>query len=224
MVSLLAVSVIAALPTLKPLQPPLALFTPEVLQDANAGGPQNGDRFIVFGGPTCAGRAVSSVRAMGAALTTLERVQTWFKENPGVEGKLFKKDTLAQVMKHVSAGAVSRHEPCKPWGAAGEWQLPSSDPGKLCEVKRPLGLDPPVLWFTVKGKGASVIQALPAADACQPRVSIALFDPKGKTRLVLNADFGGVMSATVVGDTCKVDFSWDPSIEAFKPEWKSCKG
>lgn len=221
MVSLLAVSLVAALPTLRPLQPPLALFTPEVMQDANTASPQNGDQFIAFGGPACAGKSISTVRAMGAALTTLERVQTWFKENPGVEAKLFKKDTLAQVMKHVSVGTVSRHEPCKPWGAAGEWQLPTADPGKLCEAKKPATSS---LWFTVKGKASSAVQALPAADACQPRVSIALFDPKGKTRLVLQADFGGVMSATVVGDACKVDFSWDPSIEAFKPEWKSCKG
>lgn len=221
MVSLLAVSALAALPALKPLQPPLALFTLEVLQDANSASPQNGDQFIAYGGGACAGRSVSTIRAMGAALTTLERVQTWFKENPGVEAKLFKKDTLAQVMKHASAGAVSRLESCKAWGAAGEWQLPPTDPGKLCEAKTP---STSRLWFAVKGKGSSAVQALPAGDACQPRVSIALFDPKGKTRLVLQADFGGVMSATVVGDACKVDFTWDPSIEAFKPEWKSCKG
>lgn len=221
MVSLLAVSALAALPALKPLQPPLALFTLEVLQDANSASPQNGDQFIAYGGGACAGRSVSTIRAMGAALTTLERVQTWFKENPGVEAKLFKKDTLAQVMKHASAGAVSRLESCKSWGAAGEWQLPPTDPGKLCEAKTP---STSRLWFAVKGKGSSAVQALPAGDACQPRVSIALFDPKGKTRLVLQADFGGVMSATVVGDACKVDFTWDPSIEAFKPEWKSCKG
>ncbi|MER2559718.1 MAG: hypothetical protein ABTQ32_03305 [Myxococcaceae bacterium] len=221
MVSLLAVSALAALPALKPLQPPLALFTLEVLQDANTASPQNGDQFIAYGGGACAGRSVSTIRAMGAALTTLERVQTWFKENPGVEAKLFKKDTLAQVMKHASAGAVSRLESCKAWGAAGEWQLPPTDAGKLCEAKAP---STSRLWFAVKGKASSAVQALPAGDACQPRVSIALFDPKGKTRLVLQADFGGVMSATVVGDACKVDFTWDPSIEAFKPEWKSCKG
>ena len=58
MVSLLAVSLVAALPTLRPLQPPLALFTPEVMQDANTASPQNGDQFIAFGGPACAGKSV----------------------------------------------------------------------------------------------------------------------------------------------------------------------
>jgi|JI10StandDraft_1071094.scaffolds.fasta_scaffold61097_1 hypothetical protein len=222
MVSLLAVSVIAALPTLKPLQPPLALFNVEVLQDANATGSQNGDELIAFGDATCAGKSVSSLRAMGAALTTLERVQSWFKENPGVEAKLFKKDTLTQVMKHASAGAIARLEPCTQWGALADWQFPSTDPGKLCIWKRiEAG---PARWFAVKGKGSSAVRALPATDPCQPRVSIALFDPKGKTRLVLQADFGGVMSATVVGDACRIEFTWDPTIEAFKPEWKSCKG
>jgi hypothetical protein len=219
--SLVALSLVSGLPALKPLQPPLALFSQEVLVDSTLHSPQNGDAFLVYSGEQCPGRAVSIMQAMGAALTTVERVQAWFKDNPGAEAALFKKDTLAQAMKHASAGVPSAATPCKPW-ATNDWQLAPTDPGKLCDSKKP----PPATerYFTVKGKASSAVLVRPAADPCKPRVSIALFDPKGKTRLLVHADFGGAMSATVVGDRCRVDFTYDPSVEAFKADWKACKG
>lgn len=219
--SLVALSLLAGLPALKPLQPPLALFSAEMLVDAKLASPQNADDFLVYGGEQCPGRGVSIMRAMGGALTTVERVQAWFKENPGAEAALFKKDTLAAAMKHVSAGVPSTSTPCKPW-AANDWQFAPTDPGKLCESKKPPSVTE--RYLTVKGRASSAIQVRPAADPCMPRVSIALFDQKGKTRLLVHADFGGVMSATVVGDRCRVDFTYEPSIEAFKADWKACKG
>lgn len=221
--SLAVLALLSGLPTLKPLPPPLALFSNELLQDANLASPQNGDAFLSYASEQCPGRAISTMRAMGGALTTLERLQGWFKENPGAEAALFKKGTLGEVMKHTSAGVPGALTPCKPWAAgAPDWQFAPTDPGKLCDAKQPPAAS--ARYFTVKGKASSAVQVRPAADPCQPRVSIALFDPKGKTRLVLHADFGGVMSATVVGDRCKLDFVFDPETGAFKPEWKSCKG
>jgi hypothetical protein len=32
------------------------------------------------------------------------------------------------------------------------------------------------------------------------------------------------MSAVVVGDRCQLELVYDPNLEAFKGEWKSCKG
>ena len=222
MVSLLAVSVLAALPTLRPLQPPLALFTVEVLQDASSASPQNGDEFLRYQSEQCPGRAVSLMRAMGAGLTTLERMQTWLKENPGVEAVLFKKDTLGKVAKHSSTAVPGSAYACAAWSGEPSWQYPPTPPGKICFSKKPPATNE--RWLTQKQKAAAAVKVEPATDPCQPRVSIALFDPNGKTRLVLNADFGGVMSASLIGDACRVDFTWDPTIEAFKPEWKSCKG
>ena len=220
MFSVLAATVLSALPALKPLQPPLAIFTVEVLQPASVA--QDGDHLLRYAGAECPTQAVSGLRAMGAALTMLEKVQRWLDENPGAEAKLFKKGTLGVVMKHVSQGAFTPLVPCKAVAPVDGWKWPASDFGKLCTTKLP---ESPVEQFmTVKNAPSSALIVRPAAAACQPRLSIAMFDPKGKTRAVLHADFGGVMSAVVVGDRCQLELTYDPTIEAFKAEWKSCKG
>ena len=220
MFPLLAATVLSALPALKPLQPPLAIFTVEVLQ--GGGLASNGDRLLSFADAECPMQAVSGLRAMGAALTMLEKAQRWLDENPGAEAKLFKKGTLGEVMKHVSRGGFAQLVPCKVVAPVETWKWPVSDFGKMCLSKLPES--PVEQWMTVKNVQSSALIVRPAATPCQPRVSIALFDPKGKTRALLHADFGGAMSAVVVGDRCQIELTYDPTIEAFKAEWKSCKG
>jgi len=220
MFSLLAATVLSALPALKPLQPPLAVFTVEVLQ---AGGvARDGDTLLAYAGAECPTQAVSGMRAMGAALTMLEKVQRWLDQNPGAEAKLFKKGTLGEVMKHVSHGAYGQLVPCKTVAPVETWKWPATDFGKMCPSKLPAS--PAEQWMTVKNVQSAALIVRSAATPCQPRLSIAMFDPKGKTRAALHADFGGVMSAVVVGDRCQLELTYDPNIEAFKAEWKSCKG
>ncbi len=220
MFTFLAMTALSALPALKPLQPPLAIFTVEVLQAGVTA--RDGDTLLRYAGPQCPTQAVSGLRAMSAALTMIERVQRWLDENPGAEARLFKKGTLGVVMKHVSQGAFTALVPCKTVAPVEGWKWPASDFGKLCTSE--LAAPPVEQFMTVKNVPSSAMIVRPAATACQPRLSVAMFDPKGKTRAVLHADFGGVMSAVVVGDRCQLELVYDPNLEAFKGEWKSCKG
>ena len=51
-----------------------------------------------------------------------------------------------------------------------------------------------------------------------------LFDAKGVARVRLHADWGGAMSATLVGERCQlVDYVLDADKQVFTPAWKSCK-
>lgn len=221
MLALVVSASLAGLPALRPLQPPLAVFTPQILQDASVNGAENGDRLLRYGGEACTGRAVSMHRAMGAALTMLERLQPWLAANPGAEAKLFKPGTVGEVMRHVSQGAPANVTACPAVSLEDEWRWPATAL-KACPSKLPES--PVEQWLLVKKQPAAAIVVRPATDPCQPRLSIALFDPKGRHRADLHADFGGAMSAVLLGDRCQVAFSWDPSQEAFKAEWKSCKG
>ncbi|MBE2248771.1 MAG: hypothetical protein IAE78_04410 [Myxococcus sp.] len=220
MLTIFTAAALTALPALKPLQPPLAVFTVEVLK--GDGPAEGGDRLITYAGPECSTRSVSSLRAMGAALTMLERVQQWLEQNPGAEAKLFKKGTLAAAMKHASQGAFTGLAPCRAPSLVDGWKWPATDLGKLCPAKQP-GPSSQV-WLAVKSQPSSALSVTAASTPCQPRLSIALFDPKGRARAVLHADFGGVMSAVLLGDRCQVEFTYDPDVEAFQAQWKSCKG
>jgi hypothetical protein len=221
MFSVLAATLVTSLPALKPLKPPLATFTVEILQSDTAA--QNGDALLPFTNAECTTRAVSAIHAMGAALTMLEKLQRWLDENPGAETKLFRKGTLGEVMRHVSQGAFGRLVPCRTITPVDVWKWPARDFGTMCLSKTPLAAAE--RWLTVKKVQSSALLVQPAAtNPCQPRLSIALFDPRGKTRAVLHADFGGVMSAVVVGDRCQIELTYAPDIEGFRPEWKSCKG
>lgn len=216
-------ALVSALPIPLPFQPPLAEFSAEVLQDSAVASPEGLDSFLPYGSEKCPTKAISSARALGGALMALERTQGWLAQNPKVEAKLFKKDTLADVKKHLTYAVPVPTRPCKPVTLGDGWRWPAGLSSKLCAQAKP---GPRYeAWFGApKGNTAAAVTVQPATDPCQPRISIALFDSKGKQRLVVNADFGGSMSATVVGDVCRVELTYDPSIEAFKPEWKACKG
>lgn len=217
-----AVAVLSGLPTLTPLQPPLAEFSVEVLQDTASTSPQGHDRFLPYGGAACPTKAISTTRALGGALMTLERAQAWLGKNPGVEAKLFKKDTLGDVKKQLTYAVPTTTRGCAPPALVDGWRWPAATSGKLCTPKEPSKDE---AWFVgAKNQTAAAVLVRPAADPCQPRLSIALFDSKGKNRLVVHADFGGSMSATLVGDACQIELTYAPELEAFKPQWKSCKG
>ncbi len=222
MTSLLVIA-LGGLPTPLPFQPPLAEFSVEILQDSAVGAPEGLDSFLPYGDEKCPTKAISTSRALGGALMALERTQAWLGQNPKVEAKLFKKDTLADVKKHLTYATPVLTRQCKAATLIDEWKWPGGLSSKLCAPpKLPIRNE---AWLAApKGATAAAVRVQSAKDPCQPRVSIALFDSKGKNRLVVNADFGGSMSATVVGDTCQIELTYDPTIEAFKPEWKACKG
>jgi hypothetical protein len=223
MVSLLSLSLLAGLPTLKPFPPPLAMFSVEVIQDGPSNVASNGDSLIPYGAEKCAARSISTMRAMGGGLSMIERTLSWLEQNPGVEAKLYgKPGVLAEVMTHASGGAIALRSACTAPVLADGWKWTLDAAPKLCPVKaEALGNQ---RWLLVKDAPAAAVVVNRAPDPCQSRVSIAMFDAKGKTRVVLHADFAGAMSATLVGPKCRVELTYDPALEAFKPEWKSCKG
>ncbi|MDX2013772.1 MAG: hypothetical protein SFW67_26490 [Myxococcaceae bacterium] len=223
MLSLIAATVLAGLPTLAPFQPPLALFSVEVIQDGPSNIASNGDSLIPYGADTCAARSISTMRAMGGGLSMIERTLTWLEGQPGVEAKLFgKRGALGEVMKHVSTAAIAPRTSCVAPKLVDGWRWSLDAAPKLCAVKS----DAPTneRWLLVKDVPAAAVVVNRSPDPCQSRVSMALFDAKGKTRVLLHADFAGAMSATLVGPKCRVELTYDPTLEAFKAEWKSCKG
>ncbi len=222
MLMVLASSLLAGLPPLTPLEPPLALFPAAVVQDTAVDGVGAGDVQLVFGGAQCPTRAISVMRSLSASLTMIERVQQWLDANPGAEGKLFKqKGTLGEVLSFVSAGGRSPQHPCQPQKPVDGWKLNVDAAPKLCEVAAPAS----EAWFLSGASATSAVRvSSAAAQECQPRVSVALFDAKGKTRVRLHADFSAAMSATLLGDGCRIELSWDVKAQRFKGQWKACKG
>jgi hypothetical protein len=57
-----------------------------------------------------------------------------------------------------------------------------------------------------------------------PRLSTVLFDARGAPRVRLHADWGGVLSTSLLGEKCQVvDYTFDSGKQVFVPAWKSCK-
>jgi hypothetical protein len=221
MLSLFALSVLSGLPVLKPFQPPLAMFSVEVIQDGPSAVATNGDSLVPYGGEKCAARSISTMRAMGGGLSMLERTLSWLEQNPGVEAKLYgRAGTLGAVMKHVSSAAIGSQRTCTAPVLTDGWRWSFDAAPKLCTADAATN----ERWLLVKDVPAAAVVVNRSPDPCQSRVSLAMFDAKGKTRVLLHADFAGAMSATLVGPKCRIDLTYDPSVEAFKPEWKSCKG
>jgi len=96
-------------------------------------------------------------------------------------------------------------------------------PKKLCPDKEPRGQGD--FWFLNKKKPAAVVHVLPGdLDACRLRISTVLFDSKGKARVRLHANYGGKLSAELLGEGCKgVDFALDEATQTFRATLKPCK-
>lgn len=73
MLSLLAASLLSGLPTLKPLPPPLAMFSVDVIHDGPANVATDSDSLVPYGGGACAARSLSTLRVLGGGLSMLER-------------------------------------------------------------------------------------------------------------------------------------------------------
>lgn len=220
----LVMMVVSGLPSPAPLEPPMAQFAQTLLRDS-MGSTEAGDTHLFFkAAESCPQRYVSTLGAMSGALSALERLQQWLAKNPGVEVTLYgRAGALAQVFTHVSKSAISNTKaPCT-LPKTDEWRLVAPLKGKLCESQKPLSTVE--RWLVSKqGVVAAGVLADSAEGACAPRLSIALFDTRGALRVILNADFGGAMSAQLVGDRCRLALDYDATAGVFRPEWKNCKG
>lgn len=64
-----------------------------------------------------------------------------------------------------------------------------------------------------------------SAKECLPRITGEFFDSRSAVRLRYDADFGGEVRVTLVGDRCqKIAFVFDSKTQVFHPERRSCKG
>ncbi len=189
------------------------------------GGVSDTDKVIAPSWEGCEPKGIYLMRLMGGAGRVLEQLQQSLDRAPGAEKKLFgRKAVLTEVMKQLS---TSRFEPkvsCTAPELVDGFKLElAGQPRKWCDAKPDAAEGE--FWFLTKGKPAAVIFVQKGgADACKPRLSTVLFDAKGVGRVRLHADWGGAVSATMVGERCQwVDYSLDADRQVFLPVWKSCK-
>jgi hypothetical protein len=176
--------------------------------------------------PQCAPQIVYLMRYLGGVTRVVEQAQQWLDKTPGLERRLFaRRGVLGDVLRHLAGSQREDKKACTPVPLGSGYQLElARAPRRLCAAgARGDGLGES--WFVTAGAPAAVVSVQRGGvDPCLPRLSAVLFDPKGVARVVVHADWGGAVSATLLGDRCqRVDFALDPARQAFAPEMKSCK-
>ncbi len=197
-----------------------------VVGDAPAGGLSDGDKAVVPQWEGCPPQGVYLVRMLTGTVRALEQLQQSLDAGKGAEKRLFaRKAVLTEVLRHVSAASFAPKVRCTPVPLEEGARLGlTAPPKKWCEAKP--GAQDGEFWFFTQGKPAAVVSVQPGAEgaACKPRVSVVAFDAKGLARVRLHADWGGAVSATLVGDRCQVlEYTFAADRQVFAAEWKSCK-
>jgi hypothetical protein len=224
----LALLVLAAPP---PPPTPAAISAPfgqigAVVDDPPAGGMSPGDRSVTPTWEGCPAQGIYLVRMLAGTTRALEQLQQSLDAAPGAEKRLFaRKGVLAEVMRTLTGAAFEPRQSCAalPVSAAGRLEVAAA-PKRWCpaEATRQDG----EFWFFTKGKPGALVHVARGGEAspCKPRLSVVLFDAKAAPRVRLDADWGGAMRATLVGDRCtELDYEFDAGRQEFTPAWKSCK-
>lgn len=196
-----------------------------VVGDPPTGGVTEADRSVQPAWESCPAQAVFLVRAMSGTIRALEQLQQSLDATPGVEKKLFaRKAVLTEVLRHLSGAAWAPKVPCAASPLADGYRLDLAQaPKKWCDAK---GAQDGEFWFFTRGKPAAVVSVRPGGETspCKPRLSVTAFDPKGAARVRVHADWGGAVTAALVGDRCQLlDYQFDPGRQVLAPAWKSCK-
>lgn len=224
---LLPLLVLVAAP---PPAPPADITAPlghigNVVEAPPVGGLSESDRVVVPAWEGCEPKGVYLMRFMGGTARALEQFQQSLDRSPGAEKKLFgRKDVLGEVMKQLGTSKLEAKNACAAAKLADGFRLElTAAPKKWCDAKG--DAQDGEFWFFASNKPAGVISvAKGGADVCKPRLSTVLFDAKGVARVRLHADWGGEMSATLLGDRCQIiDYAFDSGKQAFVGTWKSCK-
>lgn len=189
------------------------------------GGVSDSDKVIAPRWEGCEPKGIYLMRFLGGASRALEQLQQSLDRSPGSEKKLFgRKAVLTEVMKLLSSSRFEQKLSCAPAELADGYRLELTvPPKKWCDAKADASEGE--FWFFSKTRPAAVISAQKGGtDVCKPRLSTVLFDGKGVARVRMHADWGGAVSATLVGDRCQlVDYTLDTDKQVFLPVWKSCK-
>ncbi len=221
---LLALILSAAPPTPLPeIAAPLGHIA-GVVVDAPAGGAAGNDRPVALKADGCAPQVVYLMRFLGGTMRAVEQLQQWV-DRSGQEKALFKgKQTLADVVRTLTDAKFEPKAACQALPVSDGYRLELRyPPKKLCEASAQRSSGD--FWFFSKGRASAVISVVNGApDACKPRLSAVLFDSYGWARVRFHSDWGGGITANLLGDSCKsVDFAYDATKEAFVPTWKTCK-
>ncbi len=225
----------AALP---PIPAPLGHLGDSLL-DAPEGGVTGGEKVVISKYEGCArDRAVFLTRFVSGAALGGNQLQLWLAADKAVEAAVFKEPgTLARTLDVAREGTFVEGERCQAAPREG-WKLelaavpkslcnkPRAKPGEgefwfsrpMLTERRPG--DPPAPPKLPRGMFSAVVRVAPAApnieDRCRLRISSALFDDKGKARLLFHADYGAALAVEVRGDGCSLDFTFDPAVQGFR--------
>jgi hypothetical protein len=193
----------------------------DVVESVPPGGlPPNSQILFV---ESCEPQAIFYERYISGTIRALEQLQFWLDANKGLEKKLFtKKNTLGEVMGLARSASFSQVVPCLPsvLDEGFKWSLLNT-PKKFCQ-----GLPERREYWGFNKKNASFTVSFQNGqpNTCALRFSSILFDKSGVARVRLHADWGGKVSAELLGDRCqKIDFSLDETASFFVPSRSACK-
>ena len=224
MVSLAAAALLAAAPVPGVLAP-LGRYGDVVTAPPTRGVPA-GEEVVVGAPPGCAEqKALWLTRAVSGSARAAEQLLQWFESYPGEAEWAFGHgphalDGLRQAVDRANRAVPSAALRC---GAVkGPWRLPVGG-GGVARCAAPVGLGRPGQVDFKDGAGkqpAARVRVAPGegTHACQPRLSVALFDVAGKPRLIVHADYAGMpLEVTVLG---KRPQAWrlDAGSQFFVPE------
>lgn len=226
MLSLFVASVlVASPPALGEISAPLGRIG-NVVDRLPQGGVADSDKILRPTWGDCEPKAIYLMRFMGGTGRALEQFQQSLDRSPGSEKKLFgRKGVLSEVMKKLGSSRFDPQISCTPIALVDGYKVQlTAPPKKWCEGQ--VDSAEGEFWFFAAAKPQAVISVQHGeTDACKPRLSAVFFDAKGAARLRLHADWGGEMSATLVGERCQVvEYTLDSARQVFVPVWKSCKG
>ena len=179
---------------------------------------------VKFAPEKCEVQVILLAHHVSGAMRSIEQITAWLKAN-ALENKLFsRKDTLLETIALLGKSTLSAQRACTEFKTRNGYAVTMTDaPAEFCDA--PPGRATGDFWLMAGKKPAAVINiAQGAPNACKPRISTALFDSKAKVRLLVNLDWGGETSFTVIGDRCQnIDFTFDSATQEFVPKRISCK-
>ncbi len=204
----------------------------DAIADVPAGGVPAGEKVVVARYEGCdRERAVFLNRFLAGAALGGNQIQSWLATN-GKEAAVFKdRLALGKALDRAREGLFVEGQRCQSAPKDG-WKLElQSLPRALCAKERKGGTGE--FWFAkpgmTKGKDlTAVVRLAPAGpaveDRCRLRASAALFDDKGKARLLFHADYGAALEVELRGDGCSVAFVFDSAIQGFRARpLKGCR-
>ncbi len=202
----------------EPLPPPLGRVGDVVSAPVPR---ESGSSSVTFQLPGCERpQSFNLTRFLHGAAEGGSQVHRYLRER-GLADYLFAK---GQPLLEAYDGAWKVAEAEKSCAAEGGWRL-SSSTAKAARCTRSERLPLKLLFLrpatdSKKTREVRAVVQLHQGDKqtpCLPRISAELFDDAGKPRFRYHADYGGVLSAEVMGDGCDVELRFDPTRQAFLP-------